>query len=148
MPRPIVSPGLDRRIRDAKQRGRLQAFDYLRRGADGTVEAVHCKVCGHRIAGLIIHHQPIETIRRDGTVIVRERLVWAKFADYAEVRIVFDDGSAHETPMCRRCADTLTIEQVDDSYLADLEALRAETGAERMDWIRLDRHPVRWERSE
>ena len=42
---------------------------------------------------------------------------------YVELRLVFDDNSAHVTPCCKKCSTGLTLAELEAMYCADLVAL-------------------------
>lgn len=134
------------RTRVTQARTRLKGFAYMAQTAKGADDRVLCKVCGAPIAGLVVHESPVETVRSDGKVVIRERLVWAKFSNYAEVLLTFADGSRHMTPLCTECAPRLTQEQAEDVYAADVQDLLERPGADRVDWARWAKTVQRWER--
>ena len=125
---------------------RLKAPVYVTQTARGGDERVLCKVCGEPIAGLVVHDQPVSITRGDGKVVIRERLVWAQFSNYAVVELVFTDTSRHQTPLCTDCAGRLTTEQAQDAYAADVQDLLERPGAERVDWARWHKAVQSWRR--
>jgi hypothetical protein len=141
----LVPRGLRTRVEQA--RGRLKGFQYMQESAAGVVDRVLCKVCGSPIAGLVVHEQPVEIRRESGRVLVKERLVMAQFSNYAAITLEFADGSTHETPLCTTCIPTLTAEQAEDAYAADVEDLLLRGAAERVRWDRWQRTLVKWTRS-
>lgn len=68
--------------------------DYL------TPDAVLCKGCGDKIVRI-----------EDG--------IAYPLANYVVLRLEFDDGSAHDTPMCRRCTKDPSLD-VAGIYAADV----------------------------
>ena len=70
-------------------------------------------------------------------------------ASYTELRLVFDDNSAHITQLCRKCAVGLTLKELEAIYCADLVALSEDEEAQGllMCWELLaDRQVVGYER--
>ena len=139
LPRPM-------RTRLAQARGRLKGFAYVEQTERGGDERVLCKVCASPIAGLVVHGTPVSITRGDGKVVIRERLVWAQFSNYAAVELTFADGSRHQTPLCTACVPALTQEQAEDVYAADVQDLMERPGADRVDWARWHKPVQSWRR--
>lgn len=102
------------RIEKAKGLKRLRVQDYQVRNSDGFVTKVLCKRCGDVIREVRPVAEPFE----DGTVPV----ALVTLSHYAEVKIAFDDGSAHITAACLTCARKgWTEDDLEALYSADLE---------------------------
>ena len=113
------------RIAKAKSRGRAH-FGYVKREKD-TITEIFCKRCQTCIRKL-----------------VNERLKC--LANYKEVTIMFDDGSAHVTCLCTKCAREVTAEELEDIYCADLEEMDMEEkkGRGEVPWQRfINRAPTK-----
>lgn len=110
-----------RRRHKAKKWHYVKCPDFVRFDAgSGAMVAILCKVCGTVIAGLTE-----ETTRRShdraGNMIETKRVQFARFNNYAEVKIEFKDGSAHVTNICTVCL-TSSIEdhELQELYEADI----------------------------
>lgn len=124
------------RIKAARARGGLRAYKYVIENDVGMVSEVLCKACGEVIRDLRPVAEPLE----DDTVPV----ALISLAHYTEVKIEFDDGSFHITPMCGDCAKAgWTSEALEELYGSDLDqwALDAFDAAEILRWAR--RKPVK-----
>lgn len=77
---------------------------YIDRDGNGMITAVYCKGCGRQIQGMSSkgHLFP--------------------YGNYTEMTIVFDDKSAHITPVCKKCVNSKkSREDIEAMYIADLE---------------------------
>lgn len=135
-------------VETVRQAVRLKAFTYVQQSAQGVDERVLCKVCGVPIAGLIVHEDPVAVERGDGKVVIRERLIWAKFSNYAEVELTFAEGGRHLTPLSVDCVGRLDAQTAQDCYAADVRDLLARPGAQLVDWARWTKTVVSWRRVE
>ena len=113
---------LEQKISDAKKNASIKKADYVKRGRQAkSSDAVYCKLCGDKIAGYILDDSFSEATRANGQTIIRERMIWAEFPNYAELEIEFDDGSKHVTPACRRCANqNHSAEVLDAVHMVDV----------------------------
>lgn len=123
------------RILRAKERGLKRAADAACQKWHGLVSpkfteadkrTARCKKCGQLVM-----------FRGDPTSV------------YSEILIMFDDGSAHLTPLCRGCSSGLTIRDLEAIYCADIVDLSddEDRAGVLMDWTLLaDRRPVGFER--
>jgi len=103
-------------------------------GTKTAIDQTLCKGCGEVIAALVQHER------------LPGHLVYAALVNYELLRIIFDNGSAHETPMCRSCAASLSDVELEDVYAADLAqfAKEEDEGLGKHPWhILADRKPVR-----
>lgn len=67
------------------------------------ITAVYCKGCGTQIKGLNSENSLVP------------------YWNYREITIEFDDRSAHMTPVCVRCSNMRSKENLEAMYIADLE---------------------------
>ena len=106
-----ISVVAQKRIDKALGKVKLKAGKYVAYHPEspGTIEAVLCKFCGARIKGWVSQER------------YQNRMSLLALPLYEEVTIEFDDGSAHVTPMCSKCADTLDAEKVEAAYVADMQ---------------------------
>lgn len=78
---------------------------------DGRLKELFCKICGSQIAGE-------QEVRRDTNTIV---VKWARFSNYAEIKMACADGSAHVTNGCAKCLKSpLSNEMMAELLAADL----------------------------
>lgn len=130
-------------------RGRpIQVKGHTEIGRGGNIQAVHCKLCAGVIKGLIEGERPHWTERVKGTTIVYVPLVLAEFANYAEIKIRFDDGSGHITHICINCLKDLSLDDLETLYIGDMDQQMAEeaAGLGPVDWSLWDkRKPVSYE---
>ena len=134
----MMDPGrlatLQERITEAKTRGRLAKFRYHvpRTVASGLrIAETFCKTCGTQITGFRPAMDPIRQATDDlaKTVLLIQPMMMGPLAGYVTVLLELDDGSKHATPLCQPCADTLTAEDLEAIYAADL-ASWLDSGAE------------------
>jgi len=93
--------------------------DYLKYGEFG-IEEVRCKLCSSVIKRLAVVPD-LERVERRGTqTIVTQPVVLKELANYTEVLMEMDDGSAHVTPMCIECAKSVQAEDLEDMYEIDM----------------------------
>jgi len=83
---------------------------YIDRDGSGNITAVYCKGCGKQIKG------------------INSRGLLFPYGNYTEVTIEFDDKSAHITPVCKKCANVQTKEDMEALYISDLEDFDIEEG--------------------
>ena len=104
-----------RRIKPYKdqENPKLKKWDYLDEPYKGVITAVYCKFCGDTIKRM--KKIQIGTLKDVGVLI--------ELANYEEVLFVFDDGSAHSTPMCKTCFKRLKEDDYEGLYLADLDKM-------------------------
>lgn len=122
-------------------------FDKYRR-----LEHCACKMCGSMISGMQPHDNLREVVRDGNKVVVYERVSMARLANYAELRIRFDDESAHDTGICITCKQEVLampkdkmIEALEWMYACDMRAMTMEQGvnAANINWKPwADRVPV------
>lgn len=87
---------------------RAKPLRSITRAANGTPIHIDCKLCGTPI-----QHEYCNT------------------PDYVELRLLFNDHSAHITPLCRACAAKgLDLQTLERLYCSDLLDLADEEGEE------------------
>ena len=95
------------KLKDRKNKTKTHKFyrKYVDRHPtiSGLITAIYCKGCGTQIKGL----------NKEGSLI--------PFWNYREITIEFDNNTAHETPMCRKCANVQDKDALEALYLADLD---------------------------
>ena len=85
---------------------------------NGVIQKLFCQVCGDQIAG--VSASPIGS----GPYANKLSDSFKRFANYAEIKIEFDDGSMHVTNGCKKCLKmTMPIEQANEIYQADLSVM-------------------------
>lgn len=93
---------------------------------NGVVVGVLCKKCGVPIRGLVPVGEPIDTRKASG-MIIRDRMVaLGTGSNYTEVEIETEaDGKKgkHTTPMCKSCANRLTVKDLAALVSADIDDL-------------------------
>lgn len=115
----------------------LQCRDYMHYTDTGANDAILCKVCGAVIVSLV----PVGKL---SDKVVATTL--APTSTYKTVTLEMDDGTAHQTPLCVRCAKSVDAEQLLDLYMADLETmldLEDNKGGGEVAWEQMDRTPLR-----
>lgn len=102
--------------------------------AHNRLTACRCKLCGAGVSGLQPLDEMRETLRDGQRIVIFERVSMARFANYDELVIVFDDGSAHATAICKTCKKKLLGQQDEDivdelewMYQADVRAMTQES---------------------
>lgn len=95
--------------------------DFVRLAQDGTIERLYCKLCGTIIGE--VQHQTIGFRERpDGRLVERILEGFYRNHMYMEVKISFEDGSAHVTNGCKKCLmGDLSVEQLDELTQTDEE---------------------------
>ena len=126
-----------------KAQSRAKHPSYVKRGSMG-IEEVSCKCCGGAVRRLAPDDRFHERREINGRTVLVERLALMTLAAYTEVRIVFDDNSAHVTVLCEHCAKKLTVADLEDLYGLDLAEMLKESGS--LPWdLFSDRKPVSFE---
>lgn len=103
---------------------------FVRRGPEGQVLEIMCKVCGTPIAG---YSETLKnTQRRAGGQQIQEKTIqWHRFHNWTELKMVFSDGSAHITHGCDKCMHRqLTLQQLDELHNVDVDEQGIELGYE------------------
>ena len=116
-----MSAKAETRIEKAKK-DRPGFFGAIKRNptAQREVQGVHCKGCGaplmsYRETG----HEEHKVI--NGHRIVYRQVVLGPTPQYDTLLIECDDGSAHETPICKTCKPKIGPDDLEAIYAADLE---------------------------
>lgn len=65
---------------------------------------------------------PIILCKKCGCTVSDGRML----ASFSELRLIFNDNSAHITPCCKKCAIGLSLKELEAIYCADLLALSQE----------------------
>jgi len=104
----MIPPNVLQRIAAArgKRPGKVKEYIQYVPGTN-THEKIFCKLCGIVIISLAPH----------GT---HGHLIMVSLPPLQVVTLEFDDGSAHQTPMCNRCAAGLDDDDREAIYMADL----------------------------
>jgi len=116
---------------------KLVNWNYCKVNENGQVEEAHCKLCKSRIVGPRAWGDPQARKAKDqtNTVLIMQYVRVMEFNVYAELVLEMEDGSAHLTTACRRCANKLLQSQDTDvlqaMYAADLESLAETARTER-----------------
>jgi hypothetical protein len=127
-----------------KHGARLTAWHYVVDNEKGFREAVLCKKCGASLAALVEHEHGGHSRVENGQVVKYRFLVMANLPTYDTVIIEFDDGSAHETPICKTCKPTLDADDLEAIYVADLDqAMKVDRGDRLSHDNWADRKPVK-----
>jgi len=94
--------------------------NYVQLGPNGEMQEMFCKVCGTAIGGLT---EQVKGRRFEHGVWIEERVErFRRFHNYVELKIAFEDGSAHVTNGCNNClSESLTPEQLNELHMADME---------------------------
>ena len=101
-------------------------YDYVKRpnfvryGPKGELEELFCKVCGSAIGGMT---EQVKGRRFENNQWIEERILrFRRFHNYVEIKMEFQDGSAHVTNGCRNCLnEKLTFDQMYELHIADME---------------------------
>lgn len=115
--------------------------NYVLWGPTG-IEEVLCKECGTPVRGLVVHPGHSERRSINGKDTVFERMVMATFPEYTEITIDFDDGSHHVTVSCSKCAQSMTLADVEWHYCTDMLEMDIESKGELAWQYFADRLPV------
>lgn len=88
---------------------------------DGSLQAIHCKTCGAKIAGI--------TMRPSGPGDAPLVPKFSRFPNYAEAKFAFNDSSFHVTNGCTSCLSKgLTPKQMMLLYKTDCAEMQMEPG--------------------
>lgn len=99
--------------------------NYIVTGPGGGHEKTLCKFCGCTIASLVPTEQGQWSETKNGKVIVYQPMVMAPTNMYAVIEIEMDDGSKHQTPVCKHCADgAIPLDQLDAAHCVDCDRLK------------------------
>lgn len=126
--------GTERRVRDpaeqkkvidaARERARKRVLrheqiPYLIHD-EGMLTEIRCKCCGVAIAAL----RELDRVVDDRWLSDRREIVklaaLRTLPSHRQVRLIFDDGSAHETECCTSCLAKMTLEDAEAMYAGDL----------------------------
>lgn len=122
--------------------------EYVRYGPDGKyIEAVMCKLCGATIASLRdVDDLPAQVVKTSEGRKNVVRVMLAYNDQYVNMKIAFDDGSAHVTQICKKCGEREDIlDLLDDIYNLDLAQFEMDEkrGLGKVSWGLMDkRRPV------
>ena len=111
----------------------------------GVMRELHCKCCDDVIGKLVASDIPPILREIGGRKVLTVPTVFMRLPLYREIRILFDDGSAHVSNVCRCCAvdKKLTVEELEKMYCEDMLVWASEEGADRVKWDWLaSRKPV------
>lgn len=112
----------DRRKKEPEAYTFVRCPTFIRHAAmGGGIEEILCKVCGTVIAGnteLVTHRGP----DRAGNIIEQRTRQFIRFQNYAELKMLFRDGSHHVTNGCTNClSEGLDPWQMRELLRADVE---------------------------
>jgi len=113
--------------RDREKPLKVAVHSKIARG--GYVDRVLCKLCGGTIKHLIPDELPVEVLRVKDRTMVYHRMILAELPNYVEVKIDFDDGSAHITHICKACFKSLQDDDLETLYVGDMQQQMAEEDA-------------------
>jgi hypothetical protein len=89
---------------------------------------VLCKYCDTVLSGLVPDDRLERTYKvANGTVVKERYLVMGHTPEYNVVRIRMQDGSQHDTGVCKKCADKLTDEMAQELHDADISTMEWES---------------------
>jgi len=97
----------------------VKVADFAIMKPDGTLTRLHCKICG-----VVIGETGTRTLDRirdpGGNIVERVMESFLRNDLYTEMKIAYDDGSAHVTNGCRTCLTTaLTMDELAQLTRAD-----------------------------
>lgn len=94
--------------------------DYVVVNRHGAHEKTLCKLCGAVLASLVPTDKGQWSEKKGNQTIVYQPTVMAPTNSYAVIEILFKDGSRHQTPICKECANKkLATEQLEALHDAD-----------------------------
>jgi hypothetical protein len=96
---------------------------FARFNADGVLERLQCKLCGDVIGEIQL--RPVGRKQRpDGRIVEKIVENFTRNDQYTEIKIAFEDGSAHVTNGCKRClTGQLSVEQLEALTYTDEDDL-------------------------
>lgn len=99
----------------------VQRPNYVGSSPGRPIEELFCKICGSAIAGM---QSRIKGRRLDAATkqwIEEHVLEYKTFHNYAELKILFEDGSYHVTNGCKTClSGDIPVEKLHELHTADL----------------------------
>lgn len=98
----------------------VQRPNYVMFGPNQELEELFCKICGTAIGGM---HQALKgkRLNKQGVWIEEHVVRFRRFHNYAELKMEFQDGSAHVTNGCKTCLhENLTTDQLFELHIADM----------------------------
>lgn len=99
----------------------VQCPNFVRKAPSGALEALQCKLCGAVIADTIERVTGYEVDRGGNRVKIVNRQ-FTRFANFTEIKILFNDGSMHVTTGCSKCLNlNLRPAVLDEMHQADQE---------------------------
>lgn len=116
--------------------------------SSGAIEEIRCKICGARIMGFVEDERFEESRLVNGQMVMYKKLVPAYLPGFAQIRLIFDDNSAHITHMCSACVAELNEEKLELIYASDMKIWMQEEdqGKGAAPWeVLATRKPVRFE---
>jgi hypothetical protein len=76
--------------------------DYIQWSDEGFMEKVLCKGCGTVLSSMV-EGDAIRSTKKGNTIVKHVPLTLQQTAAYDVVTLEMEDGSAHETPICKSC---------------------------------------------
>jgi|SRR4249919_4089527 hypothetical protein len=105
----------------------LKRPNYITYGDNYEIAEIFCKICGAAIGGLTSKMIGRRLDPATKKWIETEEVRFRRFGNYAELKIEFEDGSAHVTNGCSKCMhENLTPEELDALHQADLSVDKTE----------------------
>jgi DNA/RNA endonuclease G (NUC1) len=94
----------------------------------GVAEKTICKLCGATVSSLVPTEKGQWTEKKGNQTIIYQPTIEAPTNSYSVIEILMEDGSKHQTPLCRECSSKpLTVDQLQSIYDADVKRFE-ETG--------------------
>lgn len=102
----------------------LKRPDFVTYDADGSLDAIYCKMCGVKIAGLL--ERPKGSGPKNTVMVTK----FIRFPNYAEIKMIFDDISYCITNGCSTCLhEGMPANDLLDLYNADCAEQGMEPGS-------------------
>jgi hypothetical protein len=98
---------------------KIECTDFAR-FENGILVRLYCKMCGTIIGELT--NRPLERkLAPNGTIIERHTERFCRTADYCEMKIVYEDGSAHITHGCKSCLQGTQFDEYDLQRITEID---------------------------
>lgn len=115
---------IKKRVADGKK-DYPHRFSYVH-GNAGEIHSVLCKLCRSVMRMQVEDPDYSESRKVNGRDVIVKRMYLRTLANYGEITIEFDDGSAHVTPLCKECCKSVQVSDLESIYCADMEQLLSE----------------------
>lgn len=115
---------LQHRVEKVRAKSKLKDFYFVKHHEKfpSLIERITCKCCGATLL-LLTAHPKYEWKEGDKTI---RLATLAPTANYDEMTIEFEDGSAHVTCMCRKCCRITDKGRLEEIYMADVAQFQKE----------------------